>query len=199
MGWLIAACILVVIGLLPAGIRASYDERGSLVFLYFGPVRVSLYPRKRAQAEKKKASKAANNTNNTQGTSKQSGGKFSDFLPLVKVVTSFLGEFARKHTVRNLELRIILAGSDPCDLSVNYGLACGALENLRPHLDRLFRIKKQHIEIECDYTADESVVIARIDVAMCLAGFLALVVRHGILAGKEYFTIYNKRKGGADL
>ena len=196
MGWLIAICILVIIALLPAGIRASYDERGALVLCYFGPVRIQLYPKPTKRDQKKRKSKSANKSALTGDGEKRSGGQFSDFLPLVKIIISFLGEFARKHTVKDLNLRVILAGSDPCDLSINYGLASAALASLRPHIDRLLRIKKQHIEIECDYMADESVVIANIDLVMCFASLFVLVTRYGILAIKEYFKIYNKRKGG---
>lgn len=196
MDWLIAICILVIVALLPAGIRASYDERGALVLCYFGPVRIKLYPKPAKRDQKKCKSESAKKSAGTGDGEKRSGGQFSDFLPLVKIITSFLVELARKHTVKDLNLRVILAGSDPCDLSVNYGLACAAVASLRPHIDRLLRIKKQHIEIECDYTADESVVIANVDLVMCLAGLIVLVARYGVLAIKEYFKIYNKRKGG---
>lgn len=199
MGWLIALSVLIIIGLLPLGVCGSYDDRGALIYLYVGPVRIALYPRKKAGKEKKEQPGSAEKTANVGNSIKNSGGKLADFIPLVKTVFAFFGELVKKIKVRDLEIKVTLAGSDPCDLSVNYGRTCAALGNLQPHINRLFCIKKQNISVECDYTAEESVVTACLDITICLARFLALVIRYGIQAIKQYFTIYNKRKGGAQL
>lgn len=60
---------------------------------------------------------------------------------MVKVALNFLGDFRRKLRVNRLELKLILAGGDPCDLAVNYGRAWTAVGNLMPQLERLFVIK----------------------------------------------------------
>ena len=71
----------------------------------------------------------------------EKGGSLLDFLPLVKIALDFLGDFRRKLRLDNLYLRLILAGSDPCDLAVNYGRAWAALGNLMPQLEKWFVIK----------------------------------------------------------
>ena len=92
---------------------------------------------------------------------------------------------------------MILAGGDPCDLAVNYGKAWAALGNLDPQLERLFVIKKKDLQLECDFTADETDIFARLDLTITLGRILATVVVYGVKALVEFLKIKNKRKGGA--
>ena len=96
-----------------------------------------------------------------------------------------------------LELKLIMAADDPCDLAVNYGRAWIAVGNLMPRLERVFVIKKRNIEVECDFEAGRSRVIARLDLTITLGRVLATVVVYGIKALIEFLKIKNKRKGGA--
>ena len=108
-----------------------------------------------------------------------------------------LGAFRRKLRVNVLELKLILAGDDPCDLAVNYGKAWAALGNLLPRLERVFVIKKRDLEVECDFTANETLVTARLDLTITLGRLLALGVVYGIRALITFLKIKKKRKGGA--
>ena len=67
-----------------------------------------------------------------------------------------------------------------------------------PHLDRLFVIKKRDVEVECDFTASETLVFARLDLTITLGRLLSLAVCYGIRALKEFLNIKKKRKGGAN-
>ena len=127
----------------------------------------------------------------------EKGGSLLDFLPLVKTALDFLGDFRRKLRVDDLYLRLILASSDPCDLAVNYGKTWTAVGNLMPQLDRLFVIRKRDVEVQCDFAASDTTVIARVDITITLGRILALVTVYGIRAVKEFLTIRKKRKGGA--
>ena len=121
----------------------------------------------------------------------------TEFLPFVKLVLDFLGDFRRKLRLDELYLRLILASEDPCDLAVNYGRTWTAVGNLIPALERWFVMKKRDVEVECDFTASETTVIARVDITITLGRLLALVTVYGIRAVKEYLIIRKKRKGGA--
>ena len=111
----------------------------------------------------------------------------------------FLGDFRRKLRVNHLELKLVMAGDDPCDLAVNYGRAWAAVGNLMPQLEKIFVIKKRDVEVECDFTATETLVIARLDLTITLGRLLAAVVRFAFRALKEFIQIKNKRKGGAKV
>ena len=129
---------------------------------------------------------------------KPKGGSLQEFLPFVKLGLELLGDFRRKLRLDEMYLRLILAGGDPCDLAVNYGRVWAALGNLMPQLERLFVIKKRDVEAECDFTASETKVIARVDVTITLGRLLTLGAVYGIRALKEFLAM-KKRKGGAEL
>ena len=208
MGWYIALGILVLLAILPLGVSVKYDAAGALAKLIAGPVRVTLFPRPKKKKKEDKKEKlspkepAAKQTSQTPAepkaqTEKEKGGSITDFLPLVKVVLNFLGDFRRKLRVNRLELKLILAGDDPCDLAVNYGRAWAAVGNLMPQLERAFQIRKRDVQVECDFTEADTKVIVRLDLTITLGRLLTLAVVYAVRALREYLKIMNKRKGGA--
>jgi len=202
MGWLIALGVLVALACLPLGVGARYDEGGPLVHVLVGTVRVKVYPGKKkekSKEKKKKPSKQQKTPASGKQASKKKGGSLSDFLPLLDLILDFLENFGRKLRVNRLDLKLILAGDDPCDLAVNYGKAWAALGNLIPVLERNFVIKKRDLEVECDFTAQDTRVLARLDLTITLGRILSLGLRDGIRILREYMRIMNQRKGGAKL
>ena len=211
MGWLIALGVLVLLAVTPVGIRLRYNSEGIFLQAVMGLVRITVLPKKKKSKDnkrakdkkqppdkgKKPAKKTAKTGKSAAPSAKEQGGSVTDFLPLVKVGLDFLGEFRRKLRLDNLELKLILGGGDPDDLAVNYGKAWAAVGNLMPQLERIFVIRKRNIEVECDFMAEQTLVIARVQVTITIGRLLATLVRYGIRAMREYLKITNKRKGGA--
>lgn len=200
IGWLIALGVLLLIAILPIGVSAVYNAEGPLVRLILGPVRWTIYPqekKEKPEKEKKKKGKPSQKDSHPKEPAK-TGGSWTDFLPLVKTVLAFFGELRRKIRVKRLEMKLTLAGGDPCDLALNYGRAWAAVGNLMPLLEKLFVIKKRNLEVQCDFEADSTVVYARLDVTISLFRSLVLVVRYGIPTLMQYIQVKNKRKGGAN-
>ena len=205
MGWLIAFAILFLLAILPLGASVKYDADGPLVKIVAGPIRFTVFPMKKKDKPKKEkkvspkssSGKAASQNEDKAAEKKEQGGSLLDFLPLVQVALDLLGDFRRKLRLNRLELKLIMAGDDPCDLAVNYGRTWAAVGNLFPMLERAFVIKKRDIEVECDFTASETLVIARLDITITLGRIIALAVRYGIRGLREYLNIMKLRKGGA--
>ena len=224
MGWLIALGIIVLLAILPLGVSVKYNADGAVVKVIAGPIRITLFPRpKKKKAEKKESKKKEKKKQGSKQEpapketakkkapkaqpkgepvaqskpKKEKGGSVLDFLPLVKVALDFLGDFGRKLRLNRLELKLILAGGDPCDLAVNYGRAWAAVGNLMPRLERVFVIKKRDIEVECDFEESSTKVIARLDLSITLGRLLAAVFVFAFRALVEFLKIKNKRKGGA--
>ena len=214
MGWLVTLGILVLLGLIPLGVSVIYDADGVLARIIAGPLKIKVYPlphkEKKPKKEKPKKEKKPEKNNTSKSTpakaqknaggettEKKSGGPITDFLPLVRVVLKFLDGFRRKLRVHVLELKLIMAADDPCDLAVNYGKAWAAVGNLMPQLERVFVIQKRNIEVECDFTADKTLVIARVDLSITLGRILSLVFLLIGRAAVELIKIVLKRKGGA--
>ncbi len=197
MGWLIALGVLVGIAVLPIGISAIYNTAGPKVQVLVGPVRLTVYPRKKKTADtpKKQAPAKKEPTQSKQ----TSGGSAKDFAPLLRRVLDFLGAAKGKLRVRRLDLKLTLGGDDPCDLAVNYGRAWAAVGNLIPLLERHFVIKKRDVEVQCDFTSNETRIYARLDLTITVGRLLRLGAHHGIPALREYLNIMKLRKGGAKV
>lgn len=217
MGWLIALGVLLLIGAIPLGVDVKYGEEGPLVRWVLGPLRGTIYPRKKKAPKPKTSPPEVREPDNpakppetqvdrqpspqkAEGSpteKKEKGGSVRDFLPLVKVGVDMLNGFRRRLRVDRLEFRVTLAGGDPCDLAENYGRAWAALGNLVPRLDRWFVIKKRDLEVQCDFTSEETTVFARLKLTITLGRVLSLGVVYGIRALIVFIKIKNKRKGGA--
>lgn len=209
MGWGIFFACLVVLALLPLGIRGSYDQTGFTVRVIAGPVKITLFPRKK---RKKKLKTTDSSEKTTEETTKspsekkrpktekdepgmQSGGSLERFVPWIRLALDFLGALRRKIRLDNLYLHVVLAGDDPCDLAVNYGRAWAAVGDLLPKLERIFVIRKRDIQVGCDFAAEKITVAARGDMTMTLGRTLCLGTIYGIRALKIFLTM--KREGGA--
>ena len=215
MGWLITLGILFLLAILPLGVSIKYNSEGPVIRLILGPIKITLIPgKKKVKKETKKPEKKPKKQKKTPEKTKQvgkdkpdpqpkpedqkeKGGSILDFLPLVKTVFEFLGDFRRKLRINHLELKLIMAGDDPCDLAVNYGRAWAAVGNLMPRLERWFVIKNRDVEVECDFFSSETLIIARLDLTITLGRVIAALVRFAYRALREFLKIKKKRKGGA--
>lgn len=203
MGWLIALAVLLLIAAIPLGVLARYDSQGPLVRVIVGFVRFTVIPLPRRTKKPKK--EAPPKTEAPQKTAPQpsqkeppqKGGSLRDFLPLVNVLLDFMSSFRKKLRVNHLVLKLILAGDDPCDLALNYGRAWAALGNLMPMLDRIFVIGKRDCEVECDFTAADTLVVAQMELTIRFGQLISLGAVYGFRLLKELLIFKKKRKGGA--
>lgn len=196
MGWLIAMAVVVLIGFIPVGISARYDGDGPLVKLIAGPVRATVVPGRKKDKKPAKEKKEDTPKSAVSGQSTK-GGSIADFFPFVRIVLDFLGDFGRKLRVNRLELDVVLAGDDPCDLAINYGRANAALGGLISQLERFFVIKKRNMQVQCDFLADKTLVTARLELTITIGRLFHLGLRHGIRGLRELINIMKLRKGGA--
>ena len=216
MGWLITLAALILLAVLPLGVSVLYDSEGPLVRVIAGPLKIKVFPLPKKQQKKKKEKKTDPKAEAKKAEEaalpkppkvpvpvkektpkEKKGGSWKDFIPFVKLGLNFLGDFRRKLRLNNLELKLVLASSDPCDLAVNYGKTWAAIGNLMPTLERWFVIKKRNVEVECDFTASETLVTAQLDLSITLGRLLSLIAVYGFRGVKEFLNFKKKRKGGA--
>ncbi len=227
MGWWITLGVVILLAVLPLGASVRFDAGGLMAKIILGPVKLTVYPlpekKKKVPAPKAPEPKPepAKEPPKAEAPPKEppapkpetppqlpknpepppqpkaEGGSLTDFLPLVKVALDLLNGLRRKLRLDVLQLKLILAGGDPCNLAINYGRAWAAVGNLLPQLERIFVIKKRDIEVECDFQSSETRVTARLDITITLGRLLALAVVFGIRALIEFFKIQKQRKGGA--
>ncbi len=218
MGWLITLGILVLLAVLPLGVSVNYDSDGPLVKIIAGPIRLTVFPRRSKQKKEPKKEEKKPDPEQAKKAAEEAAlpkppqppkpvkekkpkekkcGSLTDFIPFVRLGLNFLGDFRRKLRLNNLELKLVLASPDPCDLAVNYGKTWAAVGNLMPALERWFVIKKRNVEVECDFTASQTLVTARLDISITLGRLISLIAVYGVRALKEFLNFKKKRKGGA--
>lgn len=211
MGVWIAAAIVLILAVLPLGVRVRYNSAGLILRVIAGPLKITVFPRKKKPKKQKVKQKKPKEEQNAEPSAtedkppqppeaqpeqKEKGGSIARFLPFIKLGLKFLGDFRRKLRLDNLYVRLILAGDDPCDLAANYGRIWAAVGNLMPQLERLFVIKKRDIQVECDFTASETCVVAHLDITITLGRLLALALVYGVRVLIEFLSM--KRKGGGE-
>ena len=205
MGWIIALLILFLLAILPLGASVLYDEDGPRVRIVAGPVKIQVFPMKK-KAKKDKPQKEAKKKPAREGKAAKkpapkpkSGGSWTDFLPLVRIALDLLNDLRRKLRVNELKLHLTMAGDDPCDLAVNYGRMNASLAALIAQLERFLVIKKRDVHIDCDFAADETVILARLDLTITLGRILSIAAVYGVRGLKTFLNIKKQREGGADL
>ena len=212
MGWLITLTILFLLAILPLGASVIYDEEGPLVRVIAGPVKIKVFPLKKKpkkdkpkkEAKPKKQKKAKNAPADPTAPAKKppkqkKGGSILDFLPLVNVALDLLNDLRLKLRVDHLKLHLTMAADDPCDLAVNYGRMNASMAGLIAQLERFLVIKKRDVHIDCDFTANETVILARLDLTITLGRILYIAVYHGVRALTTFLKIKKQQEGGADL
>ena len=213
MGWIITFAILFLLAILPLGASVLYDEDGPRVRIVAGPVKIQVFPLKKKpkkdkpKTEKpkkekkpgKKAAPAENAPAKQPAPKPKTGGSVLDFWPLVQVALDLLNDLRLKLRVDHLKLHMTMAADDPCDLAINYGRMNASLAGLITQLERFLVIKKRDVHIDCDFAADQTVILARLDLTITLGRILSIAVRYGVRALTTFLKIKKQREGGADL
>ena len=213
MGWLIALAVIVLLAILPLGASVLYDEDGPRVRILAGPLKIQVFPLKKKKkkdkpqkAKSKKQKKPKKAAADTAAAEKpkpapkpKSGGSWTDFLPLVRIALDLLNDLRRKLRVDHLKLHLTMAADDPCDLAVNYGRMNASLAGLIAQLERFLVIKKRDVHIDCDFTASQTLILARLDLTITLGRILSIAVIYGLRALTTFLKIKKQREGGADL
>lgn len=204
---LIVLCVLallVLLALLPIGVSLRYNEDGFSVRCLLGwiPIPIDRLIQKILNSQKTSEKKSTSEKvtkktkSKTEKPKEEKGGSILDFLPFIQLALDYMNAFRRKLRIRHLQMKLIMAGDDPCDLAINYGRAWIALDSLMPQLERCFVIKERDLEVECDFETSKTLLTVRVDAVISLGGLVWICLRYGIKALKIYFNIQNSRKGG---
>lgn len=211
MGWIITFAILFLLAILPLGASVLYDADGPRVRIVAGPLKIQVFPLKKKpkkdkpgkeaklKKETKPSEQAAPAPEKKPAPKPKSGGSILDFWPLVQVALDLLNDLRLKLRVDHLKLHMTMAADDPCDLAINYGRMNASLAGLIAQLERFLVIKKRDVHINCDFTASETVILARLDLTITLGRILSIAVRYGVRALTTFLKIKKQREGGADL
>ncbi len=195
----VVCAVIVLIALLPVGVRVQYDADGPCVHLLAGPIRIRLFPRvkqpqKQTQRKDIKPPKKTKTAKEPAEPAQKKGGGLAMMWSFVRLGVSFLGELRRKLLVRRLQLHLTYGGDDPAKAAIQYGNSCAALHALWPVFDRLFRIRRPDVRLIFDAQACEITVRADVQITIRVGRVIALGVRYGLRAFRIYLNHQNSSK-----
>lgn len=186
--------LLLVLALIPVGIRGRYDQDGGTVTAFVGPVSIALYPGK-PKKDGKKEKKAEKKPKKEKGTAveKKSGGTVAFFRELVALGLEALGALRRRLYMKELTLYYTVGalGKAPAQWGILYGAAWSAVGNLIPVLENTFRIGSRDVQVYLDDTTVESRLYFSGQTRIFLGELLYLVIKYG----HQGLKLYSKRKG----
>ncbi len=198
MGWLIGLFCVLLIGLIPIGLRGVYDSAGGRVWLKITFFQFLIYPKRlKKKTPYRQAGKRHTKKKTAKKEQQNTGGNTTDFGPIVEFIFEILRDLWKKLQVDLLELKVVLAQEDPGDLAINYGRVWAALGNVIPQLERYCNIKKRDISVTCDFVAQQVYIFAQLQVSITLGRATFLLIRRGIRGLKNNIQTSNNRKGGA--
>lgn len=179
MWWIIPVVIAAVIAglaVLPVGLRAIYDKDGLSVKLLIGviPYKLNLTEinEKKYERRMKMRQKMEENPDYEPRIIRPDG-TLREFFPLLDLYLRLLFHEKYKLRVKLLELKLTLANDDPFDLAMNCAKAWAIINALMPQLERILTIKKRKLDVACDFLAEETMIYARADILLPLAGLIA--------------------------
>lgn len=135
--WVLAliTLLLILLMLLPVGLKVRYDDAGTTVKVQIGWIRFSVFPRKPKQNQKKKRKKKELSQPTRPPEKKESMHGIRDFQPFIRLALDFLGTLRQKIVVRSLTLHIWYGGKDAAEAAIHYGQAWAVLGVVMPLLD----------------------------------------------------------------
>ncbi len=201
MGWWIALGILLLIGCLPVGVHLQYDESGPQVKIVVGVFRIPVFPREKSEKKPKKVApkrkKARSPAKPAQPAAKKTSGNLKDFLPLLRRLWELMVEFRNALRINRLELKLCLAGEDPYNLAMCYSRIWAAMGVLDAQLERLFRIRKKRLLVDCDFLGSDIHAEGVLELTVTPGRLLWLTIRQSFRILPEVYKILSIRKGGA--
>lgn len=194
MVWITIGILLVLLVMMPIRLLIAYSLNGVSVRLKIGLLTFSILPRKTKAKQKEKVKSDKPSATGDKTGEKAQKTEIKSYLPILRTVLDLLVRLRRKAVMKQFDLLLILAGDDPSDLAILYGRTQGVFAVLLGQIEDAFRIQNRNVRIECDFTAEKTVLDGFVDISISLGKLLLLAAKYGTMILREYFAILNNKK-----
>lgn len=186
--WIVPGILLVLIGiiilvmLMPVGIRVRYHGNELKIWYVIGPIRLLRYPDTEKARNKRKNSKINIRTvlNDPIKANRKYDSVLGDFWAELKTTLELIWALRPKLCLKRLELKLHLAGEDPCAVALQYGGAWAAIGGLLPLLEEAFIVKKRDLDVDCRFDGGSTTLDAKLDFTIGLGRLLYTLVRYSL-------------------
>ena len=156
---IIIIAVLVLIGIIPVGIDASYSDGIVSLGVRVSVLNIRLFPRQKAVSPKKK--KKTTPAKEKGQKKKKKKPDFDTILNLLKLVLRAQKRFFKKLTFDLIRLHYTVGGQDPYSSALQYGYISAGLGALLPYADKALNIRERDIELQMDFGLDKPDIDAR--------------------------------------
>ena len=173
--------ILAVLLVLPVGIRVRYRDGVLKLWYCFGPVSVLGYPPKKNEVKKKNTQSSVRKVvdEHVQANRKYDS-PLGDLLAQLKTVLGLFWALKPKLRLKRLEVKLHLAGEDPCAVALLYGGAWAAIGVLVPTLEEAFILEKRDLDVDCRFDGGSTILEAGLDLTVGLGRLLSILMRYSL-------------------
>lgn len=186
--------LLVVVLLIPARVRFSYDRGEAALWIRFGPLKLQIFPKREAaeaeiqekkpKPDKKKPTKEKKKTPRAKINREQI---FYTLETLPPILGRALRRTGRRLRVQPLKLHLLIAGPDPASAAELYGRLEAVLNAGLPQLHRAVRIKDQDVRLFLDFQEERMDCIADVGCSLRPWDLVSVGVRAGGSLLKWFF------------
>lgn len=192
MGWQIALAVAaaitgvaVLVIYLPVGIRATYDQRGLKTRYTVFSIPIMSFDLMDDEEKSISLNKILTSTGKVKKQPQpeaiqkapRTADKLSQFWEDMKLLLRFYWGLLDIVVLKRLELKLVLAGDDPMDLAMHYGETCAAVGGLIAVVENILTIASRNISVECDFTAENTTLTARLDFVVPLGKVIGYVLK----------------------
>ena len=188
IGWLVVLILLAVFLFLKVGVRIQWDSNTLVLKIRVGVFRfvLSTDEKKKKAKKPKKAKKSKVKQAGPETSSQQTNNQKKEMKPMSpslkswiravlecwRELLSLVGKVLRSPTLDLLRLHLAVGGNDT---EMMYGKICAALGAGLPVLYRVFRVKKEDIQVTCRYDLPKIQITAEVEATVMIYEVFALV------------------------
>ena len=148
---MIALCIilaiLVIIALMPVGVRARYDEDGIAAWVRVGPFRIKLYPLPKKDKPEKKKPKEKKKEVETPQQQAAKGGSFELIKQILPHGLTAVKRFFKGLGIDKLTVYYQAADEDPAKAAMQYGYGWAAIGIITGLVENAFTVRNRDLQV----------------------------------------------------
>lgn len=179
---LVIVALISVLIVLPVGVRVRYRDGILRMWYTVGPIRLLQYPEDEKVKNKRKNSKINLRTvlNEPIKANRKYDSVLGDFWAELKTTLGLFWHLRPKLRIKQLVLKLHLAGEPPAALAMQYGGAWAAIGALLPLLEEAFILKKRELDVDCDFSGGSTTLEAKLDITIGLGRLIWCLVRYSL-------------------